>query len=106
MTQKTDVTGNSGANFCYPPDLLPCPLCGGRGQYVDDGEADQRVDCTGEGTTAEHGCGVGVWMQTSMITAGEKWNSIPRRVPTAKEIAERFGIKVTEHDPLQGLIGG
>lgn len=41
-----------------------------------------------------------------MTTAGEKWNSLPRRSPTAKEISERFGIKVTEHDPLEGLIGG
>lgn len=59
--------------------LLPCPVCGGKAAYCDDGPTNQRVDCCGDGKTEMDGCGLNVWLKKNRAEARVVWNSIPRR---------------------------
>lgn len=61
-----------------PNELLPCPVCGGKAVYCDDGRNNQRVDCCGDGDAEKDGCGLGVWLKRNRAEARAIWNAIPR----------------------------
>jgi hypothetical protein len=68
--------------MAFPKEkLLPCPSCGGRAAYCDDGPEDQRIDCCGNGDSDSDGCGLTVWGHNNFAVARVVWNNLPRHKP-------------------------